>query len=45
MLLDAWSASVGIPPFMTSSVQDITGRPARALHEWVADRAAVHFAP
>lgn len=44
MLLNAWSASVGIPPFMTSTVQDVTGRPARALHEWVADHSAVHFA-
>lgn len=44
MLLNAWSASVGVPPFMTSTVHDVTGRPARALHEWVADHAAVHFA-
>jgi uncharacterized protein YbjT (DUF2867 family) len=43
MLLNAWSASVGIPPFMTSTVRDVMGRPARALHEWVADHAAVHF--
>jgi uncharacterized protein YbjT (DUF2867 family) len=39
MLLNAWSASVGIPPFMTRSVQDVTGRPARNFHQWVADHA------
>jgi hypothetical protein len=45
MLLNAWSASVGIPPFMTSNVKDITGRPARPLHEWVSAHAAMYFAP
>ena len=39
MLLNAWAASVGIPPFMTSTVSDIIGRPARSYRDWVA-RAA-----
>lgn len=38
MLLNAWSASVGIPPHMTSTVHTVTGRPARSFHEWVTDR-------
>ena len=39
MLLNAWAASVGIPPFMTSAVREITGRPARSFRDWVV-RAA-----
>jgi uncharacterized protein YbjT (DUF2867 family) len=39
MLLNAWAASVGIPPFMTSAVSEITGRPARSFRDWAA-RAA-----
>ena len=44
MLLNAWSASVGIPPFMTSAVRDITGRPARSFRDWVARAAQPHEA-
>ena len=39
MLLNAWAASVGIAPFMTSAVSEITGLPARRFRDWVA-RAA-----
>lgn len=39
MLLNAWSASVGIPPYMTSNMSTVTGRPARTFREWATDRA------
>jgi uncharacterized protein YbjT (DUF2867 family) len=44
MLLNAWAASVGIPPFMTSAVSEITGRPARSFREWVARAVQRHGA-
>jgi len=34
MLLDAWSAGIGQPAFVTSSVAEITGKPARTFLEW-----------
>jgi uncharacterized protein YbjT (DUF2867 family) len=37
MLLSAWAAAVGIPPFMTSNVLDLTGRPPRSFRDWVTD--------
>jgi uncharacterized protein YbjT (DUF2867 family) len=40
MLLDAWAAAVGQPAFVTSTVAEITGAPARAFHDWAADHAA-----
>jgi uncharacterized protein YbjT (DUF2867 family) len=40
MLLDAWAAAHGQPAFVTSTVADITGAPARAFADWVADHAA-----
>jgi uncharacterized protein YbjT (DUF2867 family) len=40
MLLDAWSAALGQPAYVTSTCRDITGRPARAFLEWAADHAA-----
>jgi uncharacterized protein YbjT (DUF2867 family) len=40
MLLDAWAAAIGQPAFVTSTVADITGTPARAFADWVADHAA-----
>jgi uncharacterized protein YbjT (DUF2867 family) len=39
MLLDAWGAALGQPAFMTSTVVEVTGRPARTFREWAADRA------
>jgi uncharacterized protein YbjT (DUF2867 family) len=39
MLLNAWSAAVGIPAFVTSTVAEITGRPARTFRDWVTDHA------
>ncbi len=40
MLLGAWSAAIGQPALVTSTVADITGAPARTFHDWAADHAA-----
>jgi uncharacterized protein YbjT (DUF2867 family) len=39
MLLDAWAAAVGQPAFVTSTVKEISGNPARTFFEWAADHA------
>ena len=39
MLLAAWGAAVGHPAYVTTTVADLTGSPARSLHEWVAAHA------
>jgi uncharacterized protein YbjT (DUF2867 family) len=39
MLLAAWGAAAGIPAYVTSSVADITGTPARTFAEWAAAHA------
>ncbi|HEY3571474.1 MAG TPA: NAD(P)H-binding protein [Thermoanaerobaculia bacterium] len=40
MLLEAWAAALGHPALVTSTVEEITGRPARTFRDWVADHAA-----
>ncbi|HTP34896.1 MAG TPA: NAD(P)H-binding protein [Candidatus Acidoferrales bacterium] len=40
-LLDAWAAAIGQPAFVTSTVREMTGRPARTFLEWVTANAAV----
>jgi len=40
MLLDAWSAAAGLPAFVTSTVAEITGTPARTFLDWATDHAA-----
>jgi uncharacterized protein YbjT (DUF2867 family) len=40
MLLDAWAAAIGQPAFVTSTVAEITGRPARTFLDWATDHAA-----
>jgi uncharacterized protein YbjT (DUF2867 family) len=40
MLLAAWGATLGQPAFVTSSVLDVLGTPARTFHEWATDHAA-----
>jgi uncharacterized protein YbjT (DUF2867 family) len=40
MLLDAWAAAIGQPAFVTSTIRDITGRPARTFEEWVIANVA-----
>ncbi len=39
--LDFVTARIGDPEPVTSTVQDVTGRPARALQEWAADHAGL----
>ena len=40
-LLDAWAATLGQPAWVTSTVQELTGGPARTFREWVAANAEV----
>jgi uncharacterized protein YbjT (DUF2867 family) len=39
MLLAAWSATIGRPAFITSTVSDILGPAPRSFRRWVADHA------
>jgi hypothetical protein len=36
MLLAAWGAAVGHPAYVTTTVADLTGAPARSFRDWVA---------
>ncbi|MFF3490224.1 NAD(P)H-binding protein [Streptomyces sp. NPDC002795] len=38
MLLDAWGASEGHPAYVTTTVADVLGVPARTFREWVTDQ-------
>ncbi|WP_262985468.1 hypothetical protein [Streptomyces antnestii] len=38
MLLDAWGASDGHPAYVTSTVADALGVPARTFREWGTDQ-------
>lgn len=40
MLLTAWSATIGRPAYVTSTVADITGAPARTFRQWADDHVA-----
>jgi uncharacterized protein YbjT (DUF2867 family) len=40
MLLDAWSAGIGQPAFVSRSVAEITGTQARTFLDWATDYAA-----
>jgi len=39
MLLAAWRAALGQPAFVTSTVREIVGSPARTFHQWAVDHA------
>lgn len=39
MLLDAWAAAIGQPAFVTSTVAEITEKPARTFLDWARDHA------
>ncbi len=39
MLLAAWGATIGRPAFVTSTVSDVVGSPARTFRQWVDDHA------
>ena len=41
MLLTAWSATLGRPAFVTSTVADVVGTPARPFRQWASDHADV----
>jgi uncharacterized protein YbjT (DUF2867 family) len=45
MLLSAYRAAVGVPAFVTSTVEDVTGRPAATFEQWALDHAAEFGAP
>ena len=40
MLLNAWSAAVGLPAHVTNTIAEVTGRRARSFEEWSIDNAA-----
>jgi uncharacterized protein YbjT (DUF2867 family) len=40
MLLAAWAAAIGQPAHVTSTVEEITGVPAKTLLDWATDNAA-----
>jgi uncharacterized protein YbjT (DUF2867 family) len=40
LLLDAWAAAIGQPAFVTSTVVELTGAPARAFRDWATYHAA-----
>ena len=40
MLLAAWGASAGVPAYVTSTVAEITGTPARSFGEWAVANAS-----
>ena len=37
MLLAAWGAAMGRPAFVTSTVAEILGAPARTFRQWAAE--------
>jgi len=45
MLLAAWGASVGHPAFVTSTVAEVLGAPARTFERWAVDHADVFSHP
>lgn len=40
MLLGAWEATLGHPAFVTSTIHEIVGTPARTFYRWAVDNAA-----
>lgn len=44
MLLAAWQAALRQPAFVTSTVEEILGVPARTFHAWAADHTAAFTA-
>ncbi len=39
MLLKSWDAAIGQPAYVTNSVAEITGSPARTFFDWASDHA------
>ena len=44
MLLSAYAAAVDRPAFVTTTVADVSGVPARSFHDWAVDHAAAFLA-
>jgi uncharacterized protein YbjT (DUF2867 family) len=44
MLLKSWDAAVGQPAFVTNSVAEVTGTPARTFFGWASDHAQAFHA-
>jgi uncharacterized protein YbjT (DUF2867 family) len=45
MLLTAYAAAADRPAYLTSTIAEVTGTPARSFHEWAVDHAAGFLAP
>jgi uncharacterized protein YbjT (DUF2867 family) len=45
MLLNAWRAAAGHPAFVSSTVEDLTGAPARTFFEWATQNADLFRSP
>ena len=39
MLLAAYGAAVGLPAYITSTIGEVTGIPARSFSDWALDHA------
>jgi uncharacterized protein YbjT (DUF2867 family) len=39
MLLQSWSAAIGQPAYVTNSVAEVAGKPARTFFDWATDHA------
>jgi hypothetical protein len=44
MLLDAWTAALGQPAYVTTTVTDLLGRPAHSFRAWAQHNASA-FGP
>ena len=40
MLLDAWTAALGQPAYVTTTVTDLLGRPAHSFRDWARHNAS-----
>ena len=45
MLMNAWEAALGQPAYVTSTVEDITGTPARTFADWAKDHVSAFLGP
>lgn len=40
MLLDAWRATLGVPAYVTSEIEQVIGCPPRTFYQWALDNAS-----
>jgi hypothetical protein len=45
MLLAAWKATLDRPAYVTSTVSDVVGSPARTFRQWATDHASAFREP